>query len=154
MLAPHRVAVEDIAQEAGEESSGGFRPIGISGRGRRNEASSDVRHVSRSFGPRRDEIEGIPAVRFRRTRRKQKHPLADGRARRADLGPHLALYVEGDQRAAPFEGVREHEADALACARRPVHIDVARAAVAHVLTVEAPEEDRVAGPAVQQIRLS
>ena len=48
----------------------------------------------------------------------------------------------------------QHEADALAGARRAIHVDVACAAVAHVLTVEAPEENRVAGLAVQQIRLS
>ena len=42
------------------------------------------------------------------------------------VGPHFSLYVQADQRAEPFERVRENEAYALARARRAVHIDVAR----------------------------
>ena len=95
---------------------------------------------------------GIPAVGFGRARREQEHVLAHGGAGGADLVPHLALQIEADQRAAPFEGVRQDEADALAGAGRAIDVDVARARIAHVPALIAAEEHRVTGLAVQQVR--
>ncbi len=89
-------------------------------------------------------------MRFRRARREQKKTLANGGARRADLRPHFPLDVEADQRAAPFQRVGQNEADALAGARRAIHINMARTGIAHILAVKTAEENRIAGLAVRK----